>query len=218
MQRSGIGRGRLLERPMAVERIPGFTEGEVSVQDAAAQYAAPRSIRLAGARCLRRAGGKPLTYSSTADVDLVALDNDPARLERVQSNLERLQLNARLVAATRLHPPPGGTDALLTAYSRTCRAPRPASCAAIPTSSGCADRATSRASRSASATSCDALWQLLASGGKLLYATCSVFHEENQAQIARFLERHRDARRLTLPGPHTNAQQLAGQILPDEHA
>ena len=54
------------------------------------------------------------------------------------------------------------------------------------------------------------------SGGKLLYATCSVFHEENQAQIERFLERHRDARRLTLPGPHTNAQQLAGQILPDE--
>ena len=62
----------------------------------------------------------------------------------------------------------------------------------------------------------DALWQLLATGGKLLYATCSVFHEENQAQIERFLERHRDARRLTLPGPHTNAQQLAGQILPDE--
>jgi 16S rRNA (cytosine967-C5)-methyltransferase len=62
----------------------------------------------------------------------------------------------------------------------------------------------------------DALWQLLAIDGKLLYATCSVFREENSEQIERFLARHRDARRLTLPGPHTNAQQLAGQILPDE--
>jgi 16S rRNA (cytosine967-C5)-methyltransferase len=43
-----------------------------------------------------------------------------------------------------------------------------------------------------------------------------VFEEENNAQIERFLHRHPDAQRLTLPEPHTNAQQLAGQILPDE--
>jgi 16S rRNA (cytosine967-C5)-methyltransferase len=58
---------------------------------------------------------------------------------------------------------------------------------------------------------------VLGSGGKLLYATCSVFEEENQAQIERFLEAHSDAQRLNLPGPHTNAKQLAGQILPDEN-
>ena len=63
----------------------------------------------------------------------------------------------------------------------------------------------------------DALWHTLATGGKFLYATCSVFHEENGAQVERFLERHRDAQRLPLPGPHTNAQQLAGQIVPDAH-
>ena len=62
----------------------------------------------------------------------------------------------------------------------------------------------------------DALWQTLAIDGKLLYATCSVFREENHEQIRWFLDRHGDARRLTLPAPHTNAQQLAGQILPDE--
>jgi 16S rRNA (cytosine967-C5)-methyltransferase len=62
----------------------------------------------------------------------------------------------------------------------------------------------------------EALWQLLASGGKLLYATCSVFHEENHIQVERFLDRHRDAHRLTLPGADTNQQQPAGQILPDE--
>jgi len=63
----------------------------------------------------------------------------------------------------------------------------------------------------------DALWRTLATGGKFLYATCSVFHEENGAQIESFLARHRDAQSLSLPGPHTNAQQLSGQILPDAH-
>jgi 16S rRNA (cytosine967-C5)-methyltransferase len=43
-----------------------------------------------------------------------------------------------------------------------------------------------------------------------------VFDEENNAQIERFLHHHPDAQRLTLPEPHTNARQLAGQILPDE--
>ena len=62
----------------------------------------------------------------------------------------------------------------------------------------------------------DALWQVLGRDGKLLYATCSVFQEENNDQIERFLDRHPDARRVSLPRPHTNAQQLAGQILPDD--
>jgi 16S rRNA (cytosine967-C5)-methyltransferase len=62
----------------------------------------------------------------------------------------------------------------------------------------------------------DALWQLVATDGKLLYATCSIFREENQDQIEAFLARHRDAQRVTLPPPYTNAQQVAGQILPDE--
>ena len=60
-----------------------------------------------------------------------------------------------------------------------------------------------------------ALWRLLVSGGKLLYATCSVFHEENHIQVERFLDRHRDARRLPLPGDDTT-QEHAGQILPDD--
>jgi 16S rRNA (cytosine967-C5)-methyltransferase len=61
----------------------------------------------------------------------------------------------------------------------------------------------------------DALWQTLASGGKLLYATCSVFQEENSGQIAGFLERHRDATRLSLPALDDNNGLPAGQLLPD---
>jgi 16S rRNA (cytosine967-C5)-methyltransferase len=61
----------------------------------------------------------------------------------------------------------------------------------------------------------DALWQTLAGGGKLLYATCSVFHEENHEQVARFLERHRDATRLALPAVDDDTHPPAGQLLPD---
>jgi 16S rRNA (cytosine967-C5)-methyltransferase len=62
----------------------------------------------------------------------------------------------------------------------------------------------------------DALWQLLASGGKLLYATCSVFAEENHDRVTRFLECHRDAARLALPAVDNDAELPAGQLLPDE--
>jgi 16S rRNA (cytosine967-C5)-methyltransferase len=61
----------------------------------------------------------------------------------------------------------------------------------------------------------DALWQTLESGGKFLYATCSVFREENREQVARFEKRHRDARRLALPALDEETQARAGQLLPD---
>jgi 16S rRNA (cytosine967-C5)-methyltransferase len=61
----------------------------------------------------------------------------------------------------------------------------------------------------------EALWQTLTSGGKLLYATCSVFQEENREQMERFLERHRDARRLALPAVDHDIHARAGQLLPD---
>jgi 16S rRNA (cytosine967-C5)-methyltransferase len=62
----------------------------------------------------------------------------------------------------------------------------------------------------------EALWQTLASGGKLLYATCSVFGEENSEPVARFLERHRDAARVNLPAVDNDGELPAGQLLPDE--
>ena len=158
----------MLERPVPVERIPGFAEGLVSVQDAAAQYAAraPR-CRSPASRVLDACaapGGKTAHMLERADVELTALDNDAARLERVQSNLTRLGLEARArLRRRRATRQRGGTAGRIDAYSPTCRARRRASCAAIPTSSGCArpeDIAALRAS--ASATILDALWQLLA--------------------------------------------------------
>ena len=62
----------------------------------------------------------------------------------------------------------------------------------------------------------DTLWQLLASGGKLLYTTCSLFHEENSQQVVQFLARHADARLLPLHGLKTLEGIPEGQLLPDD--
>jgi 16S rRNA (cytosine967-C5)-methyltransferase len=211
--------GALLAKPLPAERIPGFAEGLVSVQDGAAQLAAPLLDARDGMRVLDACaapGGKATHILELAAVDLTALDNDGGRLERVRSNLARLGLEAR-VACGDAGEPREWWD----------RKPYDRILADVPCSaSGIVRRhpdikwlrrATDVVqSARAQVRLLDALWQTLASGGKLLYATCSVFQEENSEQIAGFLERHRDATRLSLPAVDNNSELPAGQLLPDE--
>ena len=209
----------VLERPRPVENIPGFAEGLVSVQDAAAQ----RGAFLLGLRPALRVldacaapGGKTAHILELAEVDLTALDSDAARLERINANLKRLGLLARVVRGDACDP--GGwwdgrpfdrilLDAPCSASGVVRRHPD------IKWLRRAADIPQFVRTQ---ARMIEALWQLLASGGKLLYATCSVFHEENDLQVAKFLERHRDAQRLILPGTDPHPLQHAGQLLPDE--
>lgn len=209
--------GVVLASPVPVERIPGFAEGLVSVQDLGAQLAAPLLDVRDGQRVLDACsapGGKATHVLEIADVELVALDVDAQRLESVRSNLARLGLSAALVCGDAADP-------------RSWWDGRPFDriLADVPcTASGVVRRHPDvkwlrRASDLASfvalqARMLDALWQLLAGGGKLLYATCSVFHEENHEQIAHFVQRHRDATRLSLPALETDARLPAGQLLP----
>jgi 16S rRNA (cytosine967-C5)-methyltransferase len=211
--------GVILEQPVPVERIPGFTQGLVSVQDAAAQRAATVLDLHPGQRVLDACaapGGKTAHMLELCDIELTALDNDAERLLRVQANLDRLGLAARVVCADAADP-----DALSprVQFDRIL--------ADVPCSaSGVIRRHPDikwlrRAGDIAQFAQrqqliLDALWQSLAGDGKLLYATCSVFQEENNAQVERFLERHADARRLTLPGADTQAQMPSGQFLPVE--
>lgn len=225
LAKSGIAASRLgaaavqLAKPMSVERIPGFSEGMVSVQDAAAQQAAPLLAAENGMRALDACaapGGKAAHILELADVKLVALDNDAARLERVRANFARLKLPGHAICGDAGEPRTWWdgipfdrilADVPCSASGVVRRHPdikwlrRPADIAQFA----------QRQERIL-----EALWRLLASGGKLLYATCSVFHEENQLQITRFMERHRDAQSLILPGAETHLKQAAGQILPDE--
>ena len=191
------GQAVVLRDPCPVTALPGFAEGEVSVQDAAAQRAAPLLLgehALAdGARVLDACaapGGKTAHLLERQDLDVLALDSDPLRLTRVQDTLKRLGLHATLAAA----------DARDTARWWDGR-PFDAILIDAPCSaSGIVRRHPDiRWLRRAEdivnlariqGELLDALWPLLKPGGRLLYATCSLFKVEGSGQIDAFLQRH----------------------------
>jgi 16S rRNA (cytosine967-C5)-methyltransferase len=202
----------LLDQPLPIERLPGFDAGEVSVQDAGAQRAA-RLLELAnGQRVLDACaapGGKSGHILEMASVQLTALDADPERCGRLGRNLARLGLPARIVNGdcTRVSDWWDGVpferilaDVPCSASGIVRRHPD------IKWLRRAADIAAFAARQGAML---DALWQVLSPDGKLLYATCSVFPQENDAVIEAFLARTPLARRVPL------ADAGAAQGLPD---
>lgn len=201
--------------PCPVAELPGFAEGIVSVQDAGAQWAA----RLLGASDEHRVldacaapGGKTGHLLELADIDLVAIDNDAARMGRIRENLARLDLSATLVKGDAADPKRwwDGRPFQRILLDAPCSA------------SGVArrhpdirwNRRPSDLGRFAAqqAALLDGVWQVLESSGKLLYATCSVFREENEATVEAFLARQPDARiaGFVAGTPH------GGRIQPDD--
>lgn len=202
----------LLARPLPVARLPGFAEGEVSVQDAGAQRAAALLELAPGQRVLDACaapGGKSAHILESADVALTALDVDAARAARIDAGLARLGLAATVRAAD--------CSALDTWWDRR---PFERILADVPCSgSGVARRhPDSKWLRRAEdvpafarrqAAILEALWCALAPGGKLLYVTCSMFAEENGAVVDGFCARTPQARRAALAGG-AQAQLLPG--------
>ena len=188
-----------LAQPCPVAQLPGFAEGDVSVQDAAAQLAAPLLIGAGlprGARVLDACaapGGKTAHLLELADLDVLAIDRDPARLPRVEETLARLGLAARTQVADASDPAAwwDGTpfDAILL----------DAPCSASGIVRRHPDVRWLRRSSDIEALAAsqdrllDALWPLLKPGGRLLYCTCSVFRAEGQDRIDAFLQRRADA-------------------------
>jgi 16S rRNA (cytosine967-C5)-methyltransferase len=198
--------GLVLDRPRPVDQIPGFAEGLCSVQDLAAQWAAPLLLGPGlppGARVLDACaapGGKTAHLLESADLDLLALDSDAQRLQRVGQTLSRLGLQATLKAA----------DARDTAAWWDGR-PFDAILLDAPCSaSGIVRRHPDirwlrragdiDALARTQAGLLDALWPLLRPGGHVLYCTCSVFRAEGEAQIDAFLQRQPLARAQPAPG------------------
>jgi len=210
----------LLREPLDVERLPGFAAGLVSVQDLSAQYAASLLDLAVGQQVLDACaapGGKTAHILESCEVALTAVDSDADRLARVRETLDRLGLSARLVCGDAAQPATwwDGTrferillDAPCTASGIVRRHPdikwlrRPQDTHALALK----QRGL-----------LEALWHMLATGGKLLYATCSVFPAENQLQIAAFLQSHPEARLLPLSGVPDGPEigNIKGQILPD---
>ncbi len=191
----------VLDTPVPVERLPGFADGAVSVQDAAAQVAASLLVDAGlapGARVLDACaapGGKTAHLLELADLDLLALDSDAKRLGRVDDTLRRLGLAARTRVGDGRRPADWWDgrhfDAILL----------DAPCSASGIVRRHPDIRWLRRSEDIAALAriqaelLDALWSTLKPGGWLLYATCSVFRAEGEHQIDAFLQRrgHSDA-------------------------
>jgi 16S rRNA (cytosine967-C5)-methyltransferase len=197
----------LLDRPVPVERISGFATGLCSVQDWGAQRAAALLDARDGMRVLDACaapGGKACHILERAGVELLALEADTARAARIGENLARLGLAANLKVA----------DARIPAAWWDGR-PFDRILADVPCSaSGVVRRHPDikwlrRADdipgfAIAQREILDALWPSLAPGGRMLYATCSVFAAENADQVAAFLGRHPDARPVPLAAGDAN--------------
>ena len=191
--------GLILEKAVSVDSLPGFLEGVVSVQDAGAQRAAELLAPEAGARVLDACaapGGKTAHLLEMADLDLLALDIDAGRTRRIEENLQRLNLQATVTVAdcgdVRRWWDGRPFDAIL--------ADVPCSASGVvrrhPDIKHLRRESDIRRFAHTQAALLDALWPLLKIGGRLLYATCSVFPEENSAQIDAFLVRQSGACRL----------------------
>lgn len=190
--------GLALDKPVSVDALPGFADGLVSVQDPGAQLAATLLDPAPGSHVLDACaapGGKTAHLLERVDLDLLALDLKPARCRRVAEGLSRLGLAAKIEAAD---------CAKLTTWWDG--RPFDAVLADVPcTASGVVRRnpdakwlrreADIASFAAAQARILDALWQVVRPGGKLLYATCSVFPAENGGQIERFLARQSQAHR-----------------------
>jgi 16S rRNA (cytosine967-C5)-methyltransferase len=218
--------GLILRQSLPVQHIPGFVQGRVSVQDAAAQRAGP--LLLGGLSDLSRLrvldacaapGGKTAHLLELGVGHVTALDIDPGRCQRIEQNLQRLQLanpgRVRVTAADAAAPEAWWEgqpfdaillDAPCTASGIVRRHPdvrwlrREADIDALAVKQAQLLRA---------------LWPLVRPGGRLLYCTCSVFLAEGQGQIQTFLAHNRDASLLPSPGQLLPRNGAFAQAVPD---
>ena len=213
--------GIRLEQAVPVEALPGFAEGEVSVQDGAAQLAAELLAPLAGERILDACaapGGKTAHILETQAklMELVAIDIEAHRLQRITENLTRLRLQASLVCADAAEPDRWWDsrqfdrillDAPCSASGVIRRHPD------IKLLRRDGDIAGLQALQQKML---KRLWPLLKPGGMLLYATCSVLPEENHVQIQHFLTEQPDARLHDIEADWGRPMPAGRQILPGE--
>ncbi len=211
-----------LAQAVPVQRLPGFEAGHVSVQDGAAQMAAPlllaRLAKQSGLRILDACaapGGKTGHLLELSDAQVTALDVDPMRCERISENLARLGLHAHVLAA----------DAAKTSTWWDGRLFDAILLDAPCTASGIVRRHPDvrwlrRESDIAQLAALQkgilkALWKLVAPGGYLLYCTCSVFLAEGESQVQTFLAHNTDAVLLPSPGHLTHRIGAKAEPIPD---
>lgn len=213
----------ILDKPVPVDLLPGFVDGSVSVQDTAAQLAAGLLNVQPGHRVLdvcAAPGGKAahILESQAQLKELVAVDIDESRMQRVSENLQRLNLQAKLVVGDGANPQSWWDgkpfdrillDAPCSALGVIRRHPD------IKLLRRAEDIGQLQALQQAIL---KAVWPLLAPGGLLLYATCSILKQENEQQVQAFLAEHGDAVELPIHADWGIAGVCGRQILTGESA
>jgi len=202
--------GLQLARPVPVQQIPGFTQGDCSIQDGAAQMAAPllldgldltQQIRVLDA--CAAPGGKTvhlLELVSPGRCEVTAMDIDAARCDRIHQNLKRLGLSAKVLVGDASQPQTWWDGLLFDAVLLD------APCTASGIVRRHPDIRWLRRETDISqlahiqAGLLKSLWALVKPGGRLLYCTCSVFPAEGHDQIQTFLAHNTDAALLPSPG------------------
>ncbi len=213
--------GLRLTEAVPVEQLPGFKKGLLSVQDEAAQLATPLLQAASGQRILDACaapGGKTahLLELTPQLTQLDALEREPTRLEYVRENLQRLNLKAKLIAGDATQPDVWWDG---KPYDRILL---DAPCSATGVIRRHPDIKYLRWEQDlislveTQQQILQALWPLLASGGLLLYATCSVLAEENHMQIEKFLHLNKDARLEVIEAAWGIPTTAGRQILPGE--
>jgi 16S rRNA (cytosine967-C5)-methyltransferase len=209
----------LLSAPTDVTQLPGFMSGSASVQDGAAQWAAtllaPKDNELVLDVCAAPGGKSCHLLENAPNIDLVAVDFDEKRLERVQQNLDRLHLTAKVI-----HGDAANIDTWWQG-EKFDRILLDAPCSATGVIRRHPDIKWLRKNTDIDELALlqrqilDHCWQWLKPGGTLLYATCSILPEENSQQISEFLSRTADASLGTI-SEQTNPDDIGWQILPGQ--
>ncbi|WP_281559027.1 16S rRNA (cytosine(967)-C(5))-methyltransferase RsmB [Thalassomonas sp. RHCl1] len=209
-----------LTSPVDVNRLPGFADGDVSIQDGAAQQAARLLDSQPGDHvldCCAAPGGKTchiLEYTQDL-ASVTAIDIEESRLVRVKENLERLKLEAKVIAADAADPGAWWDKQLFD------RILLDAPCSGTGVIRRHPDIKWLRKASDIPALTVlqqqilKNIWSLLKPGGTLIYATCSILPEENKEQIKQFLAENNDAELIPLPEAGDNAEP-GWQILPGD--
>ncbi|MGI9211808.1 MAG: 16S rRNA (cytosine(967)-C(5))-methyltransferase RsmB [Methylococcaceae bacterium] len=211
----------ILDQPVPVSRLPGFAEGWVSVQDSAAQFAAGLLELQAGQRVLdvcAAPGGKTLHILESCPelAQLVALDSIAARVTRINENLKRGGYTAEVITGDARQTADWWNGALFD------RILLDAPCSATGVIRRHPDIKLLRTPEDLEelpllqAEILEAIWPLLAPGGFLVYATCSILPRENRLQLDEFIARHPDVEVQHLNLPHAIPAGHGVQILPGE--
>jgi 16S rRNA (cytosine967-C5)-methyltransferase len=212
----------VLDKPCSIDQLPGFAAGAVSVQDPAAQLAAgllecEPQMRVLDA-CAAPGGKTMHLLQSTDNLNLVALDQDKSRLELIGEDLKRVGQSAQLICGDASNPEDWFEGQL---FDRIL--------ADLPCSGSGVVRRHPDIKLLRRASDIDklidlqrsilaAIWPLLKPGGILLYSTCSIFKDENERQIERFVQSHENAELIGPKSVQWGDQRPGGcQILPGTH-